>query len=71
MKVRISFDLDWEASDIAEKCHDNLADQWLSDYDMHWLVEEGRMTGIKVEALQPCLNRLGEQTKLAHLFDYA
>jgi len=52
MKVRISFDLDWGPSDIAEKCHDNLADQWLSDYDMHWLVEEGRMTGIKVEALQ-------------------
>ena len=52
MKVKISFELDWAPSDLAKRCHDNVVDQWLSDYDMHWMVEDKLMSDIKVEVQQ-------------------
>jgi hypothetical protein len=52
MKVKISYELEWEPSDLAKTCHDNVVDQWLSDYDMHWMVEDKLMSDIKVEVQQ-------------------
>ena len=52
MKIRVSFEMDYEPSTIAEDIHDNLTDKWLSDWDFLWMVEEGHMTNAKVEVLE-------------------
>jgi len=52
MKVKISFEVDYEPSEIAQQVHDNIVDQWLSDYDMLWMVDEGWMSNAKAEVLE-------------------
>ena len=48
MKIRITLELEYDPSELATSCHDNLADQWLSDMDLAWMKDEGQLT--KAEA---------------------
>jgi len=53
MKVRISFELDFQPSDFArEEWPEDVATQFLSDWDLLWMVDEGHLSNAKAEVLE-------------------
>lgn len=51
MKVRITLEVEYEPSDVAKQCYPSLAEQWLSDYDLLVMVEEGTIANAKAEVI--------------------
>jgi len=53
MKIRVTMDIGYEPSEFARDYHKGkVVDQFLSDYDMHWIVEEGIISNAKAEVLE-------------------
>jgi hypothetical protein len=48
MKIRVVLELEYNPSEVSKKCFNKLVDQFLSDYDLGYLKDEG--TILKAEA---------------------
>ena len=52
MKIRVTFDIDYKPSDVAKEIYPQIIDQFLSDWDMNWMVEDGVMSNAMAEVLE-------------------
>jgi len=52
MKIRVTFELNYDPSEIATDLYQDVTEQFLSDWDLYWMVEEGWMTNAEVEVLE-------------------
>jgi len=52
MKIRVTFDVDYKPSDVAQEVYPKVIDQFLSDWDMNRMVDEGVMSNAKAEVLE-------------------
>ena len=52
MKIRVTMDVDYEPSSFVKDIYPEVVDQWLSDFDLSWMKDEGVISNAKAEVLE-------------------
>ena len=52
MRVKVTIEMDYKPGKIAQELYKTLAEQWLSDYDWQWRVDESPDMLVTVEPMK-------------------